>query len=178
MPPTAGCGPDGPQSAHSLGRHCPGHEQSQARARQVLGREAPLTADTWAKWVRRLQIMAPMSIEPIRSTDPVALEAASPERVSSGPTSAMAPPRQGLALSEFEGFLSEAGAAGEEPRSLRAWLDLAEAWKITKTLRECRGNRSAAARALGIGRRTLYAKMDKLQIAPTWAMRTQGAGED
>lgn len=52
--------------------------------------------------------------------------------------------------------------------SLRRWLDLAEAWKIVRTLRECRGNRSAAARKLGIGRRTLYAKMEKLDITPTW----------
>ncbi len=68
--------------------------------------------------------------------------------------------------SEFERFLAQAGH--DEPASLRAWLELAEAWKITKTLRECRGNRSAAARALGIGRRTLYAKMEKLRITPTW----------
>ena len=74
-------------------------------------------------------------------------------------------------ISEFEQFLSQASMAGDEPQSLRAWLDVAEAWKITKTLRECRGNRSAAARKLGIGRRTLYAKMEKLQITPTWAMR-------
>jgi DNA-binding NtrC family response regulator len=75
--------------------------------------------------------------------------------------------------SEFEQFLDQSvnQGPGEEPCSLRAWLELAEAWKITKTLRECRGNRSAAARSLGIGRRTLYAKMEKLQIAPTWAMR-------
>jgi len=56
----------------------------------------------------------------------------------------------------------------DEESSLRRWLDVAEAWKITNTLRECRGNRSAAARKLGIGRRTLYAKMEKLNITPTW----------
>ena len=56
------------------------------------------------------------------------------------------------------------------PLTLRAWLNLAESWRITRTLRECGGNRSAAARALGIGRRTLYAKMDKLGIAPRWAV--------
>ena len=71
--------------------------------------------------------------------------------------------------SEFEHFVRHlCDTQGYEPSSLRAWLDLAEAWKITRTLRACRGNRSAAARALGIGRRTLYAKMEKLQIAPTW----------
>ena len=52
--------------------------------------------------------------------------------------------------------------------SLRAWMDLAEAWRITQVLRECNGNRSAAARKLGIGRRTLYAKMEKLGITPSW----------
>jgi DNA-binding NtrC family response regulator len=72
---------------------------------------------------------------------------------------------------EFEEFFQQAvQGQGDEPLSLRAWLDLAEAWKITRTLRACGGNRSAAARALGIGRRTLYAKMDKLQITPTWAL--------
>ena len=41
---------------------------------------------------------------------------------------------------------------------------LAEAWRIEQALRETRGNRSAAARRLGIGRRTLYAKMHKLGL--------------
>ncbi len=80
--------------------------------------------------------------------------------------------------SDFEDFLRQASRLqGDDPLSLRAWLDLAEAWKITKTLRECRGNRSAAARALGIGRRTLYAKMEKLQITPTWAMGGHPLGD-
>ena len=71
--------------------------------------------------------------------------------------------------SEFEQFVRQlCGRPRYAPSSLRAWLDLAEAWKITRTLRECRGNRSAAARALGIGRRTLYAKMEKLEITPSW----------
>jgi DNA-binding NtrC family response regulator len=73
---------------------------------------------------------------------------------------------------EFERFLEHAARlreAGQDPDSLRTWLELAEAWRITQALRECKGNRSAAARKLGIGRRTLYAKMDKLGIAPTWS---------
>ena len=77
----------------------------------------------------------------------------------------------GPAHDEFARFLrhSEALAEdGRDPRSLRAWLDLAEAWRITQALRDCKGNRSAAARLLGIGRRTLYAKMDKLGITPSW----------
>lgn len=59
---------------------------------------------------------------------------------------------------------------GAEPLSLRTWLELAEIWRITSALREAGGNRSAAARALGIGRRTLYTKMDRLGIAPTWSV--------
>jgi DNA-binding NtrC family response regulator len=77
------------------------------------------------------------------------------------------------AAADFARFLRHAARmeqAGDESRSLRTWLDLAEAWRITEALRDCKGNRSAAARALGIGRRTLYAKMDKLGIAPTWSL--------
>jgi DNA-binding NtrC family response regulator len=73
---------------------------------------------------------------------------------------------------EFARFLEHAqhlAQAESESKSLRAWLQLAEAWRITQALRECNGNRSAAARLLGIGRRTLYAKMDKLGITPTWS---------
>ena len=55
-----------------------------------------------------------------------------------------------------------------QPLELRSWIDLAEAWYITRTLRAVRGNRSEAARVLGIGRRTLYAKMQKLGIEASW----------
>jgi DNA-binding NtrC family response regulator len=51
---------------------------------------------------------------------------------------------------------------------LRTWLANAEAWRIREALRECNGNRTAAARKLGIGRRTLYNKMEKLCLVPTW----------
>jgi DNA-binding NtrC family response regulator len=53
---------------------------------------------------------------------------------------------------------------------LRDWIALAEAWRIARALRDARGNRSAAARALGIGRRTLYTKMEKLGLVPTWGV--------
>ncbi len=56
------------------------------------------------------------------------------------------------------------------PLPLRTWLDLAEAWRIAQALRENRGNRSATARALGIGRRTLYTKMEKLGLVPSWGL--------
>jgi DNA-binding NtrC family response regulator len=74
-------------------------------------------------------------------------------------------------IHEFERFLRESVSIArhsERPETLKAWLDLAEAYRITQALRECNGNRSAAARLLGIGRRTLYAKMDKLGITATW----------
>jgi DNA-binding NtrC family response regulator len=69
-------------------------------------------------------------------------------------------------------------AGGREARSLglRAWLELAEAWRIREALRDSRGNRSAAARALGIGRRTLYTKMGKLGIEPGWTKAGDPAG--
>jgi DNA-binding NtrC family response regulator len=77
-------------------------------------------------------------------------------------------------LDEFTRFVRESvsiGNTGERPETLKAWIDLAEAYRITQALRECSGNRSAAARLLGIGRRTLYAKMDKLGITATWRIR-------
>ena len=76
-------------------------------------------------------------------------------------------------VDEFARFLRDSSASGQSdqrPQTLKAWLDLAEAYRITQALRECGGNRSAAARLLGIGRRTLYAKMDKLGITATWRM--------
>jgi len=53
---------------------------------------------------------------------------------------------------------------------LREWLEIAEAWRIVVALREARGNRSGAARSLGIGRRTLYSKMKKLGINADWSL--------
>ncbi len=70
-------------------------------------------------------------------------------------------------LEEFNRFVKISageGTTAKGPQTLKAWLDLAESYRITQALRQCRGNRSAAARLLGIGRRTLYAKMDKLGL--------------
>ena len=83
--------------------------------------------------------------------------------------------RASIDAEEFRRFLDHAAGIERddedgEPLSLRAWLHIAEAWRITQALRRCRGNRSAAARALGIGRRTLYAKMDKLGITASWGI--------
>jgi DNA-binding NtrC family response regulator len=57
---------------------------------------------------------------------------------------------------------------GKSSLGLREWVERAEAWRIVQVLRECRGNRSAAARRLGIGRRTLYTKMERLGVGPAW----------
>ena len=76
-------------------------------------------------------------------------------------------------MNEFARFVRNAVTAevsDRRPETLRAWLDLAEAYRITEALQQCNGNRSAAARLLGIGRRTLYAKMEKLGITPSWRM--------
>ena len=67
----------------------------------------------------------------------------------------------------FSEFHRRSVASGESV-TLRAWLDRAEAWRILHALREAGGNRSAAARSLGIGRRTLYTKMEKLGISEAW----------
>ncbi len=61
----------------------------------------------------------------------------------------------------LEALLGAAEQSGGE-LSLRAWRDLAEAYWIRRALQQSRGNRSAAARALRIGRRTLYSKMERL----------------
>ena len=67
---------------------------------------------------------------------------------------------------------------GGRPLPLREWVALAEAWRIAQALRETGGNRSAASRLLGIGRRTLYAKMEKLGLAPVWLVRAGTDGAD
>ena len=70
---------------------------------------------------------------------------------------------------QFSTLFQQSFERTEDLCALRDWVDIAEAWYITRALQLCRGNRSAAARALGIGRRTLYAKMEKLGIQPTWS---------
>jgi DNA-binding NtrC family response regulator len=78
-----------------------------------------------------------------------------------------------LALEEIE--RRARGANGGAALPLRDWLALAEAWRIAQALRDSRGNRSAAARMLGIGRRTLYTKIDKLGLVPAWRVSRVGA---
>ena len=78
-----------------------------------------------------------------------------------------------LRLEELEARARRANGGRALP--LRDWVALAEAWRIAHALRETGGNRSAAARSLGIGRRTLYAKMEKLRLTPVWLV-SQGDG--
>ena len=73
-------------------------------------------------------------------------------------------------LTAMNSLLAASGSP-QSPLDLRRWLELAETWYITRTLSAVQGNRSEAARALGIGRRTLYAKMQKLGIEASWQAR-------
>ena len=57
-------------------------------------------------------------------------------------------------------------ADGPRPAPLREWLAEIEAWRIRHALARNQFNRTSAARELGIGRRTLYTKMEKLGITP------------
>jgi len=79
-----------------------------------------------------------------------------------------------LELGELERVARSDGP--NEPLPLREWVALAEAWRIAQALRQARGNRSEAARALGIGRRTLYSKMEKLGLEPSWSVRRRPGG--
>ena len=75
--------------------------------------------------------------------------------------------RSELALEDLE---RSARTENGSTLPLRDWVALAESWRIAQALREHRGNRSATARALGIGRRTLYTKMEKLRLEPRWSV--------
>jgi DNA-binding NtrC family response regulator len=81
------------------------------------------------------------------------------------PTSFSALEIRELRLEDLERF-----ARTGKKLALREWLALAEAWRIAQALREHRGNRAATARSLGIGRRTLYTKMEKLGLVPSWGV--------
>jgi len=76
---------------------------------------------------------------------------------------------ESLSLADLEARARD--THGGRALSLREWVSLAEAWRIAQALRETGGNRSAASRLLGIGRRTLYAKMDKHELTPVWLVR-------
>jgi len=62
------------------------------------------------------------------------------------------------------------------PLTLRAWLEEAEAWMILDAIEKAGGNHTRAARALGIGRRTIYARKKRLGIGGDAEPRLQIAG--
>jgi DNA-binding NtrC family response regulator len=86
------------------------------------------------------------------------------------PGSSSPRPDAGALDAFFEKFFETAAEKRGAAPNLTEWVDLAEGWRIVRALREARGNRAAAARALGIGRRTLYTKMEKLGIAPKFSL--------
>jgi DNA-binding NtrC family response regulator len=86
------------------------------------------------------------------------------------PGSSSSPLEAGALDAFFEKFFDTAAEKRGGAPNLTEWVDLAEGWRIVRALREARGNRAAAARALGIGRRTLYTKMEKLGIAPRFSL--------
>lgn len=94
---------------------------------------------------------------------------AAPARITSvRPPSAGPTPSLDVLMEQF--LQGVAARNGGSPPPLRDWVNLAEAWRIARALRRASGNRSAAARELGIGRRTLYTKMEKLGIAPRYSI--------
>ena len=94
---------------------------------------------------------------------------AAPARITAvrSPSAGQTPSLDALMEQFLQGVASRNGGS---PPPLRDWVNLAEAWRIARALRRASGNRSAAARELGIGRRTLYTKMDKLGITPRFSI--------
>jgi len=82
---------------------------------------------------------------------------------------------EGIARSRLDELERWAHSPDGRSLPLRDWIALAEAWRIARALRDARGNRSAAARALGIGRRTLYSKIEKLGLVPSWSVTHSAA---
>ena len=61
-------------------------------------------------------------------------------------------------------YESAVALEGRPSLSLDEWLRHAEAWRIRLALRLCDGDRSAAARRLGLPRRSLYHRMQRLGV--------------
>jgi len=61
-------------------------------------------------------------------------------------------------------YESAAALEGRPSLELEQWLRHAEAWRIRLALRVCHGDRSAAARHLGVPRRSLYHRMHQLGL--------------
>jgi DNA-binding NtrC family response regulator len=61
-------------------------------------------------------------------------------------------------------YESAVALEGRPSLSLSEWVRHAEAWRIRLELRMCGGDKSAAARRLGIPRRSLYHRMHLLGL--------------
>jgi DNA-binding NtrC family response regulator len=65
----------------------------------------------------------------------------------------------------FEALYEQAVALeGHAALSLSDWLRFAERWRIQLALERCAGDRTAAARRLGIPRRSLYFRMRQVGL--------------
>jgi DNA-binding NtrC family response regulator len=66
----------------------------------------------------------------------------------------------------FEALYEEAVAAEGRPSlTLAEWLRHAERWRIQLALDRCGGDRTAAARRLGVPRRSLYYRMQQVGMS-------------
>ena len=66
----------------------------------------------------------------------------------------------------FEALYEEAVAREGRPSlRLEEWLRYAERWRIRLALERCGGDRSAAARRLGLPRRSLYYRMRQVGLS-------------
>jgi DNA-binding NtrC family response regulator len=63
-------------------------------------------------------------------------------------------------------YESAVAVEGRPSLGLTEWLRHAEAWRIRLALRACGGDKSAAARRLGLPRRSLYHRMSLLGLHP------------
>ncbi|MEN8162374.1 MAG: helix-turn-helix domain-containing protein [Myxococcota bacterium] len=61
-------------------------------------------------------------------------------------------------------YESAVALEGRPSLGLAEWLRHAEAWRIRLALHACGGDKSAAARRLGVPRRTLYHRMHLLGL--------------
>jgi two-component system C4-dicarboxylate transport response regulator DctD len=65
----------------------------------------------------------------------------------------------------FESLYESAVAQEGRPSlTLAEWLRHAESWRIRIALERCEGDRTAAAKRLGIPRRSLYYRMQQLGV--------------
>lgn len=66
----------------------------------------------------------------------------------------------------FEALYEKAVALEGRPSlTLAEWLRHAESWRIRLALEHCGGDRTAAARRLGVPRRSLYYRMQQVGVS-------------